>query len=266
MGDKKKPIPDEISDNLGALGLPIRIEIIRILKQGQTPIIFSDLAKELATFKTEGSKLAYHLTQLRTYRLIAQDENGGYYLTPFGDKMGDQIEIIQQLVESKKSQKLIRTSRYTFEPFDERKIEQALVKEANMPLEQAKQIAHDVKARLEKAKVNYLTAPLIREYINALLIEQGYEDYRHKLTRLGLPPYNIQLLLSQPILAAPLDLIQTVGKASLEQFVLLNQLNQSLADLLLSGRIAITDLGSFCSKPLRNSYFRNRIITLVFPF
>src|SRR5208337_3148925 len=102
MGDKKKPIPDEISDNLGALGLPIRIEIIRILKQAQTPTIFSDLAKELATFKTEGSKLSYHLTQLRTYRLIAQDENGGYYLTPFGDKMGDQIEIIQQLVESKK--------------------------------------------------------------------------------------------------------------------------------------------------------------------
>ena len=82
------------------------------------------------------------------------------------------------------------------------------------------------------------------------MIEQGYEDYRHKLTRSDFPPYDIQLLFSQPILAAPLDLIQTVGKASLEQFVLLNQLNQSLADLLLSGRIAITDLGSFCSNPL----------------
>ena len=75
--------------------------------------------------------------------------------------------------------------------FNSDKILQSLVKESDMPVELAQKITSETESRLQKFSTTYLTAPLIREIVNSLLIEHGHEDYRHKLTRLGLPIYDI---------------------------------------------------------------------------
>jgi hypothetical protein len=59
----------------------------------------------------------------------------------------------------------------------------------------AKEIAEEAKKRLKTLRKPFLTAPLIREVINAILIEKNLSDYRHKLTRLGIPPYDIKCML-----------------------------------------------------------------------
>jgi len=59
----------------------------------------------------------------------------------------------------------------------------------------ARKITREVEERLAKTNIEYLTAPLMREYINAILLENGLEEVRHKLTRLGTPPYEVFKLL-----------------------------------------------------------------------
>ncbi len=58
-----------------------------------------------------------------------------------------------------------------------------------MPVELAQKLTSETESRLYKFQTQYLTAPLIREMVNSLLVEQNLEEYRHKLTRLGLQVY-----------------------------------------------------------------------------
>ena len=67
----------------------------------------------------------------------------------------------------------------------------------NMPVELAQKIASETESRVYKFQTAYLTAPLIREIVNSILVEHGYEEYRHKLTRLGLPVADVTELISK---------------------------------------------------------------------
>jgi len=60
-----------------------------------------------------------------------------------------------------------------------------------MPPDQAQRMAKEAEKLLQKSKIKYLTSPLIREVVNAILIEKGQEEYRHKLTRLGMPVHEV---------------------------------------------------------------------------
>ena len=91
----------------------------------------------------------------------------------------------------------VRTSRQAMEEFNADKILQSLVKEAGMPVELAQKITSETESRLYKFQTQYLTAPLIREMVNSLLVEHNLEEYRHKLTRLGLPVYDVTQLLGK---------------------------------------------------------------------
>lgn len=104
-----------------------------------------------------------------------------------------------------------------------------------MPLDIAKEIATEAKQRLNKANITYLTAPLVREYINAILIEHHFENYRAKLTRLGLPPFDVKQLLISKHCFSPTQFQDILGRNVMEQFVLLNLLQQKYADAFLSG-------------------------------
>ena len=80
----------------------------------------------------------------------------------------------QSLVESGKL--YVRTSHQTMEEFNANKILQSLVKEAGMPVELAQKITSETESRLYKFQTQYLTAPLIREIVNALLVEHSMEE------------------------------------------------------------------------------------------
>ena len=95
-----------------------------------------------------------------------------------------------------------------------------------MNLKEAKKVANEAKKRLRKANITYLTAPLIREFVNAILIEFNLEDTRHKLTRLGLPPYDIKQMINSQEYENPSIFETKLGNSILEQNTLLNKINQ----------------------------------------
>jgi len=158
-------------------------------------------------------------------------------------------DIQQQFFQRKKI--FVRTSRLAMEEFDRNKIVEALVKEANVPVFQAQKIARETEKRLLEFKTKYLTAPLIREMVNAILVEKGLEEYRHKLTRLGLPVYDVnQLIDSTGARSQGAEAIhKAAADAVMEEYTLLNVLPRDVADAHLSGGLHLKHLGTWVLKP-----------------
>ncbi|HXK45526.1 MAG TPA: ATP cone domain-containing protein, partial [bacterium] len=107
----------------------------------------------------------------------------------------DIIEEQQEIAKIKESTDLslfVRTSGEDIVLWDIEKIVDSLVKETGMEQNIATFIATEVEKEIIASKVKNLTAPLIREMVNAKLVEFGMEDARRKYTRLGLPLYDVK--------------------------------------------------------------------------
>ncbi|MGC9208964.1 MAG: DUF7347 domain-containing protein [Nitrososphaeria archaeon] len=175
-----------------------RLEILKILaaKGGMT---YTEL-KEASGFtpKRESGKFAYHLKKLVQQNLVIQNkQERKYMIAPLGRlvlSLAKQIEE-ESLVTS--GRLYVRESSQRIEEFDPSKIVQSLIKEANVPLEVAQNIASEAESRIYKFQITYLTSPLIREIVNSILLEQGMEHYWKKLSRLGMPVYDLEVLLDE---------------------------------------------------------------------
>jgi ribonucleoside-triphosphate reductase len=172
-----------------------------------------------------------------------------YFLTDLGKMVLDIADRVERRAFTPKSM-LVRTSHFTLEEFDQNKIAQSLIKEAKVPPELAQKAAKEAEKRLLKSKTKYITAALIREMVNAILVEKGFEDYRHKLTRVGMPIHEVTAFIEakEHNLAAPL-LLSKAGQNLLEEYTLLNIFSRDIADAHLSGSINIDDLGTWLLKP-----------------
>ena len=229
-----------------------RLEIIRILNS-KGPLSYSEL-KSLSGFKSkkESGKFAYHLRKLVRQMLVSLNKSERKYsVTSLGRlilNLTRQIEE-QSIVESGKI--YVRTSRDRMEEFNTDKILQSLVKEAGMPVEEAQKITSEAESRLYKFPTSYLTSPLIREVVNAILIEHGYENYRHKLTRLGLPINDITQLINNTArgIEAVDSLLDQTSRAAFSEYLLLNQIPRDVADAHIQGDIHISNRGSWGLKP-----------------
>ena len=229
-----------------------RLEIIRILNS-KGPLSYSEL-KSLSGFKSkkESGKFAYHLRKLVRQMLVSLNKaERKYAVTSLGRlilNLTRQIEE-QSIVESGKI--YVRTSRERMEEFNTDKILQSLVKEAGMPVEEAQKITSEAESRLYKFPTSYLTSPLIREVVNAILIEHGYENYRHKLTRLGLPINDITQLINNTArgIEAVDSLLDQTSRAAFSEYLLLNQIPRDVADAHIQGDIHISNRGSWGLKP-----------------
>lgn len=150
----------------------------------------------------------------------------------------------------------VRTSRDTIEPFDMSKIANTLIEETGASQETAFEIASNVWKELKKLNVDYLTAPIIREMVNAKLLEYGLEDLRRQYTRLGIPVYNITSLIENGdrsnanMIHNPESIHKYVADEALKQYALLKLLPSHLADAHMSGDIHIHDLEFFAGRPL----------------
>lgn len=248
-----------LEKHLKTLGQRIRIEILKKLKNNREPISFSRLQKEVISCNSASVNFSFHLNALKDCNLIESSE-GGYFITVLGKQILNSVLSIEQILVEKNRVKMIRTSKYSKERFDINKIEKYLIKEGGMEPFIAKQIAHEVEERLSKTKIEYLTAPLMREYINAILLENGYEEIRHKLTRLGTPPFEVfKLFNSERSNINPEKFIKKLGSDVSEQFLLLNLLPKNLADFYLTGEIALLHLNYWSLRPL-SLYFNTKSV------
>ena len=239
-----------LEKQLKTLGQKIRIDILKKLKVAQNHFSFSKLQKEVLEHNDSSVNFSFHLNALKKCELIDSSEEG-YYITKLGKQILKNILSIEKILTDRSKKRMIRTSKYSKELFDSNKIEEYLVTEGELDVFLARQIAREVEARLTKTDIEYLTAPLMREYINAVLLENGLEEVRHKLTRLGTPPFEVfKLFNSKEKEIDPENFIRRLGSDVSEQFLLLNLLPKNYADLYLSGEIALLHLNYWSLRPL----------------
>jgi len=233
---------------LKAISAQIRIQILNLLLE-HGPLSYTEIMNYLKLDATrDAGRFAYHLKSLLKADLIEPDiETKNYRLTDLGRRI---IEITDEIEDKtyKRRKMLIRTSRLSIEEFDRNKITQSLITEANVPTDIAQKIARETEKRLQQFKTKYLTAPLIREIVNTILLEKHHEDYRHKLTRLGLPVHEVTRLID-----APRPNVEAVHKAAgnavIEEYTLLNILPRNISDAHLSGKLHLYNLGTWILKP-----------------
>jgi ribonucleoside-triphosphate reductase len=222
---------------------PNRIDILRILNT-KGPLTYSEL-KALAGFKSkkESGKFAYHLRKLLRQLLVALNKaERRYTITNLGKlvlSLARQIEE-RSIIESGKM--YVRTTRHTIEEFNSHKIIQSLVREANLPLEQAQKITEEVENKIYKFQTAYLTSALIRETVNSVLIEHGHEEYRNKLARIGLPSSDIVQMLSGDDATVDSVMARTAGSV-FSEYLVFNTLPKDIADMHLAGEINISNAG-----------------------
>ena len=235
---------------LRAVASVIRLNIIRLLYD-RGPLSYTEIMNYLKLSPSrDAGRFAYHLKTLLNIDLIAPDPNTKkYHITELGRAL---VEFTDDLEKSAyREQMLVRTSRLALERFDRNKITESLVREADVPADLAQRIAREAERRLLKLGTKYLTAPLIREFVNAILIERGLEEYRHKMTRLGFPVYDVTLLMKEMSgkFADVEDVQITAGKRVIEEYTLLSALPRDVADAHISGEIHIDNLGCWVLKP-----------------
>ena len=235
---------------LKAVSSAVRLNILNLLFDHGS-LSYTELMNLLKMSPSrDAGRFAYHLKFLLKADLIEVDvESKKYHLTDLGKMVLEVAEEIEK--KGLKTQRiLVRTSRFSLEEFDANKIVDSLVTEAGMAVEQAKRVAKEAEKRLLKARTRYLTAPLIREVVNGILIEKGLEEHRHKLTRLGLPVHDVSAFLSKGKTSFGVSSIyEEFGKNILEEYTLLNVLPRDVADAHLSGELHVNGLDSWILKP-----------------
>ena len=137
---------------LKAASSSLRMQILDILLD-KGPQSYTELMKILNLNPSrEAGRFAYHLKYLLKADLIEPDvETKEYRITDLGRTIIGFTEDIQQHF-LKRRKIMVRTSRLAIEEFDRNKIVEALVKEANVPIDLAQKIARETENRLLEFK------------------------------------------------------------------------------------------------------------------
>ena len=200
----------------------------------------------------DAGKFVYHLKTLRKVGLVSIEKGTKKYsVTELGKIVVEFSRDLEEYVAVKRGRLFVRTSRMTIEEFDRTRIARSLVGEARMPQTLADEVAAEAEERLLKFGIVYLSAPLIRELVNIILIERKLEEYRHKLTRLGLPVNDVTLLLREAG-QKQLDanwVQKSAGERVIEEYILLYSLPRATIDAHLAGQIHLEDVASWILKP-----------------
>lgn len=237
---------------LDAASSPIRLEILKLLsRKGQLPYTEIMFAVDLDPIKDAG-KFVYHLNSLSDTSLInINKKNKKYSLTDLGEIVVSFSRDLENYIAVKRGRLYVRTSKLSIEEFDRSNIANSLVKEAGVPLELAQNIAAEAEERLIKLKTQYLTAPLIREFVNSLLLEKGLEEYRHRLTRLGMPVYDVtQVIEDTEKKGLSVSAVEDAASSSvLKEYVLLRGVPREVADAHIAGLIHLDIAENWLLKP-----------------
>jgi len=235
-----------------AASAPVRMQILKLLSSRE-PFAYTEIMSSIKLDPIrDAGKFVYHLKSLMEADLIEMDrDTKKYSITDLGKMVVGFGRDVEEYVAVKKGKLLVRTSRFSIEEFDRDKISNSLVREAGVPHELAQELAAEAEERLLRFRTRYLTAPLIRELLNSILVERKLEDYRHKLTRLGMPVYDVTQLISESSdrLLDVNSVKESAGSSVLEEYVLLNGVTRNVADAHLSGQLHLGSLDDWVLKP-----------------
>jgi len=235
-----------------ALGSNERLNILNELSKSG-PLSYTQLKNNCGFVKKrESGRFAYHLRLLTSVNLISLNKNTKKYsLTPFGRTVLAATNELKEAALQFSGKIYVRTSKHKIEEFDSNKIYQSLIREANVPRDLASKITAEAEARISRLENVHLTAPLIREFVNSILVEKGLDEYRNRLTRLGLPVKDvtdkiIEIGLSEGNITS---LRQAAADAVFTDYLLLTQVSSEVLDMHLSGEISLVNTGCWGIMP-----------------
>ena len=235
---------------LKAVSSPLRLQLLNLLFD-KGALSYTELMNCLKMNPNrDAGRFAYHLKFLLKADLVEADvDTKKYLLTDLGKMVLDIADRVEKKTFAQKGM-MVRTSHFTLEEFDQNKIANSLIKEAKVPPELAQKAAKETEKRLLKSKTKYITAALIREVVNAILIEKGFEDYRHKLTRVGMPIHEVTAYIeAKDYNYDAHTLLNRAGQNILSEYTVLNIFPRDIADAHLFGSLNINNLGTWILKP-----------------
>jgi len=148
----------------------------------------------------------------------------------------------------------VRTSGEAMDGWDRGKIVDALLRETFIDEGTAEEISLEVENEIRRSGIKVITAPLIREMVNAKLLERGLESERRLHTRLGVPLYDVDQLITRPnkenanVPHGPEATNLTLAENIKKEFALLTVFSQRVGDAHMRGDIHLHDLG-FVDRP-----------------
>lgn len=148
----------------------------------------------------------------------------------------------------------VRTSNEAMQGWDRSRITDALLRETFIDEGTAEEISLEVENEIKRSGIKMITAPLVREIVNAKLLERGLERERRLHTRLGVPLYDVDQLITRPnkenanVPHGPEATNLTLAENIKKEYALLNVFDQSVADAHMRGDIHLHDLG-FVDRP-----------------
>jgi len=89
----------------------------------------------------------------------------------------------------------VKTSGEDITRWNRQRIVDALIRETNIDVETAEVISREVEKQIISSGISVLTTPLIRELVDAKLIERGLEQARKMHALLGFPLYDVRELI-----------------------------------------------------------------------
>jgi len=143
----------------------------------------------------------------------------------------------------------VRTSGEDITGWDRRKIVDVLIHEAGVDLATAEEISREVADRIASSGIDILTAALIRELVDARLIERGMKNATKLHARLGFPLYDVgQLILyhnkeNANIPHSPEGTNLTLAQGIKKEFAILNVFSEDVGYAHMGGDIHIHNLG-----------------------
>jgi transcriptional regulator NrdR family protein len=137
-----------------------------------------------------------------------------------GIRPEDLSERQQERAESVRGIELpVRRSDNNISLWDKNRVIAALVKETGISENIAEIIVNEVEEEVIASKVTMLSSSLIRELVNAKLVQYGFEKERRKHARIGLPLYDVKCLFKESI-GSPDTLSLNLGRAVKREFAL----------------------------------------------
>ena len=87
----------------------------------------------------------------------------------------------------------VRKDDGSIESFDKLKVIESIRKETGCTGKVIEEIVNDVYNTLSVLKIDLVTGPLIREFVNTKFLERDMNECRRKYTRVGMPVYDARL-------------------------------------------------------------------------
>ena len=135
-------------------------------------------------------------------------------------------------------------------PWDKEKIVEALIKEADLPLEAAYQVAREVEKKIFASELKQVSTGLIREMVDNELLSLRYDKQLKKQRTIGVPTFDLeQFIFSKSLENSNISAYNPeavnlmIAETTLKQYALNNIFSREVADGHLEGKIHLHDLG-----------------------